>query len=442
MRPVQSNAVSDAAVTARDLSKVYRVYDTPWDRIWEAALRRPRHRDFVAVDGVSFELPKGEGLGLIGQNGAGKSTLLKMLAGIVAPTSGALHVGGKVASILELGSGFHPEFTGRQNIVLNAAMLGLSELEVREKTPQIIEFSELGDFIDQPVKTYSTGMSMRLGFAIATQVDPDVLIIDEALSVGDGYFQKKCMDRLQRFLAAGGTLLFCSHAMYYVSAFCRRAIWLRRGRTAALGPTDDVIREYEGFLLEKSRAAGRPATAGAGGAEEPEKQLPGAPADAGGPKTARIVDVRLTPAPEDGEASGAQLPPGSPLTVEIAWESASPDPEFQLGVGLNRADDDLELASFSSLHDGQSPWTGATTHRARLELPELPLVKGEFTLYVYLLDEAGLHIHDRRILPRAFRIAATGYRFGVVRIPHTWRRDEGAAAEPAGLVAGGSAGAC
>ena len=211
---------------------------------------------------------------MVGENGAGKSTLLKILAGITAPSTGALRVEGKIASILELGSGFHPEFTGRQNIVLNAAMLGLTQAEVEAKTPDIVAFSELGHFIDQPVKTYSTGMAMRLGFAIATQVDPDILIIDEALSVGDGYFQKKCMDRMGRFVAEGGTLLFCSHAMYYVSVFCQQALWLRAGRAEALGPVDQVVREYEAFLARKSAAAER---GPAGGGPRAAAGKPGTP---------------------------------------------------------------------------------------------------------------------------------------------------------------------
>lgn len=429
--------MSEAAVTARDLSKVYRVYDTPWDRLWEAALRRQRHRDFVAVDGVSFDLPKGEGLGLIGQNGAGKSTLLKMLAGIVAPTSGDLRVAGKVASILELGSGFHPEFTGRQNIVLNAAMLGLSEAEVRDKTPRIIEFSELGGFIDQPVKTYSTGMSMRLGFAIATQVDPDVLIIDEALSVGDGYFQKKCMDRLQRFLAGGGTLLFCSHALYYVSAFCRRAIWLRRGRAAAMGPTHDVIREYEEFLLEKSRAAEVARDAGGEDDGSATLELPasGASVEQGGPGPARILDVRLLGGRSVAAAGGParlRFRPREELALELVWESRGADLGFHVGVGVNRVDE-VEVLSFATHYDGMSAVTGAGEHRIRLELPEIPLVKGQFTIYVFLLDDQGLHVYDRRILPAAFELESPRYAFGLVEAAHRWHVDE-----PAGLAAVGA----
>src|SRR3954466_12912742 len=248
--PVES--MHDEVVVAEGLTKTYRVYGTPWDRLGELVTRHRRPPEVHALESVTFSLPRGEGLALIGENGAGKSTLLKILAGITAPTAGSFSVRGKVASILELGSGFHPEFTGRQNVVLNAAMLGLSQEELRRKMPDILAFSELGEFIDQPVKCYSTGMAMRLGFSIATQVEPDVLIVDEALSVGDGYFQKKCMDRLRIFVDAGGTLLFCSHAMYYVSAFCQRALWLRHGRVEALGPVSEVVREYENFLMAKS----------------------------------------------------------------------------------------------------------------------------------------------------------------------------------------------
>ncbi len=228
-----------------------------------------------------------------------------------------------MASILELGSGFHPDFTGRQNIVLNAAMLGLSEDEMRRKMPGIIEFSELGDFIDQPVKVYSTGMAMRLGFSIATQVEPDVLIIDEALSVGDGYFQKKCMDRLLRFVEGGGTLLFCSHAMYYVSSFCQRALWLRNGRAEALGPVPEVVRAYESFLVAKGAASGAAAEAAhaaeTAGTPEAERARP-----------ARLGAIRLA------GADGPLYEPGQAWELEIEWETADPGLAFHLGVGINR----------------------------------------------------------------------------------------------------------
>jgi ABC-type polysaccharide/polyol phosphate transport system ATPase subunit len=396
----------DPAVLAQDLTKVYKVYSTPWDRLAELLIRRPRHREFHALEKVSFDLPRGEGLAIIGENGAGKSTLLKILAGITAPSSGSVAVRGKVASILELGSGFHPELTGRQNIVLNAAMLGLSEAELRLKMPDIISFSELGEFIEQPIKAYSTGMAMRLGFSIATQVDPDVLIIDEALSVGDGYFQKKCMDRLLRFVESGGTLLFCSHAMYYVSAFCQRALWMRHGRVEALGPVLDVVRDYESFLLAKGAATEAAAPSPAPSTEP----LRGAPA--------RLVATRLLDVPADDPVYA----PDQPWELEVEWETGDPRLGFHVGVGINRIDE-VEVFSFSTHADGLPACTGETSYAVRLLLPRLPLVKGDFTIYIFLLDEEGLHIYDQRLLRRAFRVMSPAYSFGLLRADHVWDVD-------------------
>jgi ABC-type polysaccharide/polyol phosphate transport system ATPase subunit len=346
-------------------------------------------------------VPRGEGLGIIGENGAGKSTLLKILAGITAPTSGKHRLEGSVASILELGSAFHGELTGRQNIVLNAAMFGLDRQQVMKRMPRIIEFSELGPFIDQPIKTYSTGMVMRLGFAIAIQVEPDVLLIDEALSVGDGYFQKKCMVHLTDYVNQGGTLLICSHAMYYISAFCRRALWLHEGRVEALGPTREVVPRYEAHLDSKVDRA-----------EEAPKIVEATPTS-----QARIEDVRLL--------TGNTYRHKQALELEINWSCEEPDMAFHLGVGLNRPDE-VEVASFLSHRGGEGPWTGKTRHSVRLEIPELPLVKNAFKLYVFLLAEDGLHIYDTRILEDACSIEHDDYPFGVVAIPHRWRtpRDE------------------
>ena len=382
-------------ISVRDLFKTYRVYARPVDRLLEGILRRPRHTPFHALRGIDFEVPRGEGLGIIGENGAGKSTLLKILAGITAPTSGSHRVAGTVASILELGSAFHGELTGRQNITLNAAMFGLDRQQVVGRTPDIIEFSELGQFIDRPIKTYSTGMVMRLGFAIATQVDPDVLIIDEALSVGDGYFQKKCMGVLRQYLDRGGTLLICSHAMYYISAFCQRSLWLRDGNIEEMGPTQQVVPRYEAYLDAKSDR----------GDEEPKV------IEATASSPARITDVRLLTGPTYRHAS--------PLEVEISWSCDDPNLAFHLAVGLNRQDE-IEVASFLSHRSGFGPWTGRTRHTVRLEIPSLPLVKRSYKLYVFLLAEDGLHIHDTRIMEDAFTVEYDEYVFGIVAIEHSW----------------------
>src|SRR5687768_9682281 len=244
----------DLAVHASNLTKHYRLYARPIDRLLELVTPSPRHQTFAALEEVSFEIQRGETVGLIGQNGAGKSTLLKLLCGVSVPTSGLLETHGTIASILELGTGFHPEFTGRDNAALNAAILGLTPAEVRKRLPAILEFSELGSFIDRPVKTYSSGMYMRLAFSVAVNVDPDILVIDEALAVGDGHFQKKCVDKIRDFQEAGKTILFCSHALYYVSSICRRTLWLDQGRLMRYGPSLDVVHDYETFLLERDRA--------------------------------------------------------------------------------------------------------------------------------------------------------------------------------------------
>ncbi len=268
-------------------------------------------------------------------------------------------------------------------------------------------------------------MAMRLGFSIATQVEPDVLIIDEALSVGDGYFQKKCMDRLREFVGAGGTLLFCSHAMYYVSAFCQRALWLRHGRVEALGGVGEVVREYENFLLAKS-AAHAVDPVGAAAAEHP-------------PAPARISAVRLLGAPSERPL----LTCGDPLEIEIVWETGEPRLGFHVGVGINRIDG-VEVVSFGTHADGVGPIAGARRHTVRLLLPSLPLVKGEFTLYIFLLDEGGLHIYDQRLLQRAFTVESPSYAFGLIRVEHRWDVDgaaggnveAGAEAETARVEAG------
>jgi lipopolysaccharide transport system ATP-binding protein len=253
-------------------------------------------------------------------------------------------------------------------------------------------------------------MAMRLGFSIATQVEPDVLIIDEALSVGDGYFQKKCMDRLRVFVQGGGTLLFCSHAMYYVSAFCQRALWLRNGRAEGLGPVADVVRDYENFLVAKSAQSEQP-----GQSVQPAAGPAPAPRPSGMP--ARIAAVRLVEPATDG-----LYRPGEEWELEVEWETPDPRLEFHLGVGINRVDG-VEVCSFATHQDGLPPRSGDTRYAARLRIPALPLIKGEFTLYIFLLDEEGLHIYDQRVLPNVFTVHSPSYTFGLVRVDHAWDLD-------------------
>ena len=235
-------------------------------------LCRPRryHQDFWALRDVNLHLEAGQSCGIVGRNGSGKSTLLKLISGVTRPSSGTVEVAGRVGALLELGTGFHPEYTGRENIYFSAAMLGLEGAETEALAPEIIAFAELADFIDQPVKTYSSGMYMRLGFAVATSIRPDILITDEVLAVGDEAFQKKCIRRMEAFLDQGNTLLFCSHSMYHVQKLCQKAVWLDHGQVRAWGGAAEVTLAFEDYLRELE-------------AREEEQQAETLPPDAGRP---------------------------------------------------------------------------------------------------------------------------------------------------------------
>lgn len=234
-------------ITVQNISKHFKIYERPRDRLLETLLRKQRHKVFNVLSDISFALKDGESLGIIGINGAGKSTLLKILAGTLQASSGHFDMPGQVAALLELGAGFHPEFSGRKNIHLNASLLGVPEHNIVELENDIIEFSELREFIDRPVKTYSSGMYVRLAFSIATMVKPDILIIDEALSVGDLTFQKKCVQRMNEFKEQNKTMIFCSHSMFHVQELCETAIWLDKGQIREIGSSDAVVGHYEDF---------------------------------------------------------------------------------------------------------------------------------------------------------------------------------------------------
>jgi lipopolysaccharide transport system ATP-binding protein len=237
---------SDSVIRFEQVSKSYAIYERPSDRLRELATlgRLKRHRDFKALDDVSFSVRRGETFCIIGENGSGKSTLLQIIAGILQPSAGIVQVEGRVAALLELGSGFNPEFSGRDNVYLNAAILGLTHAETERRFHAIEEFAEIGDFLDQPVKTYSSGMAVRLAFAVAIHVDPEILLVDEALAVGDVYFRQRCLRKVHELRQHGVTILFVSHSMGDIKAIGDRVLWLDRGSVRDLGTTDLVISKY------------------------------------------------------------------------------------------------------------------------------------------------------------------------------------------------------
>lgn len=262
-------------IQVQDICKTYRLFDKPQHRLLQylAGERRQYYREFKALQNVSFELHRGETLGIIGANGAGKSTLLQLLCGTLEPSAGSINVQGRIAALLELGAGFNPEFTGRENLTINAAILGLTPQQIEARTEDIIAFADIGAFIDQPVKTYSSGMYVRLAFSVAVHVDPQILIVDEALAVGDALFQFKCMSRMRRMLDDGISLLFTSHDISAIKALCQRVLWLEKGQVRMLDATAEVTRAYDqDWVMRANEAQGQPLSA-----ENGEPASPAAP---------------------------------------------------------------------------------------------------------------------------------------------------------------------
>lgn len=394
---------------ARDLTKQYWVYRKPFDRLKEAITRRPCHDLVEALSCVSFQVPHGDTLGIIGENGAGKSTLLKILARTLRPTSGKIEIEGRLAALLELGSGFHPEFSGRENIYLNAALLGLNEKEVREREGDIIEFSGLGEVIDRPVKTYSTGMYMRLGFSIATSVDPEILIVDEALSVGDQRFQQKCVDRMVGFSRSGKTIIICSHSMYLINELCAHALWLGDGRVRRYGRTSEVIAEYLAYLE--------------GGSNHPEAAKTPPPAlHAAGPEIL-IEDVRITDA--DGRPVN-HVEQFKPVVFQVRTRRSGSPMKGHMSIGFEQVDGRQMFGTTTKI-SGVGPIEFSGEQVIELVIPSIPIVGGEYRGKAMVGDEHALRlIYELKSAP--FMVSSDHPEIGMVWIDHRWRIPEPAKA--------------
>jgi lipopolysaccharide transport system ATP-binding protein len=392
--------VSSLLLTVQGLSKCYRLYAHPVDRFKELLLGRRYHEEFWAVREVSLTVEKGVSLGILGENGAGKSTLLKLITGALTPTTGTVAVHGRVASIIELGMGFHPDFSGVENLFIGGALLGFTRGQMEEKIPQIQEFSELGEFLYRPLKHYSTGMGMRLSFSLAVSVDPDLLIVDEALAVGDGYFQKKCVDRIRAFQERGGSLLLCSHSLYTVNLLCQEAVWLRTGQVEAAGPTSQVLAAYEAYLNAR------------------ESKLPEQPWREHHPG-GELRSVQLRGGREWTEPGRVQR--GNEVCVTVEWEGDRPERPFHLGVAVDRVDN-LTCFASSTIKDGVLPFTGQRSYRATLRFPAMPLTNGSFRVMIFLLDEHGVHVYDHRAADPMLTITNEEKEWGICYIDHTWER--------------------
>jgi len=402
-----------SALIATDLGKAYRRYKKPVDSLKELIFRRQYHEKFWALRGASFRCEPGEVLGVVGDNGAGKSTLLKLLAGTMQPTHGELITNGRVSAILELGSGFHPDFTGLENIHLGCAVLGLNAEEIAAKVDEIIEFSELADFIYQPVKTYSSGMFVRLAFSVVTSVDPDILVVDEALSVGDQHFQKKSIDRMMAFKEQGKALVFCSHSLYHVKELCRRAIWLDKGVIQAQGESGEVIDQYNDHVRMQNRVSiAKPVQSE--GLENISK----------GQLTAYIEEATLLQAKQGGDGVATYLT-GDAFRVKVVAhkQSSLALDDVHVGIIIKR-NDGVQCYGVSTVLDGVPLFTADDKNELGIvyEIPELSLLSGKYSLEVWLVDTTSAHIYDFMASCCEFKVRQFTTEVGVAYMKHKWSK--------------------
>lgn len=399
----------DIALSAHGLRKVYQLYDRPLDRLRQMLSRDGRRyfREFVALDNVSFSLPRGQVLGLVGRNGAGKSTLLQLICNTLTPTSGNVVVNGRVAALLELGAGFNPEFTGRENVFLNASILGLSQREISARFDDIVAFSGIGDFIDQPVKTYSSGMYVRLAFSIATSVDPDILVVDEALSVGDGAFARKSFDRIMTLRERGATILFCSHSLYQIEAFCDQALWLERGRIMAHGDPAEVVAHYQQFLDSECISDNASSSASTDGTTVASGKC-------------RIIKV-WTYSGNKAPQSQLSLASGQDdLRVKIRFMSDTSLPIPTAAVTLHLPDGRTVSSGASWIHHADLQRNSSGLGEVEVRFPRIPLLKGEYQLSAHLLCEKGIHLYDSANGICALKITQDHLEQGLVSLPQEW----------------------
>jgi ABC-type polysaccharide/polyol phosphate transport system ATPase subunit len=432
------------AIEVRNASKVYRRYSrrrqfaTLKSALLSGSLIRDLHPDetFPALQDVTFDVPRGRTLGVIGRNGSGKSTLLKLVAGITKPTSGTVQVDGRISALIELGAGFHPEISGRENVFINGIMLGLSKREITRRFDDIVEFAEMQEFIDNPVKTYSSGMYMRLGFAVAIHVDPDVLLVDEVLAVGDEGFTHRCLDKFAEFKRRGKTILLVTHSLGMVERFCDEAIWMDAGRLKARGDPKRVVGAYitdveasEEKLLAAGDAKARDASAVASPDDAGAAVLPDNPIEAvegpadmfrategrWGSREIEIADVNLVGA--DGEI-GHVFHTGEAMTIRIRMRAPVEMTDFVLGVGVFNAEGVCVYGTNTSLEDYRSVRMLGEAEAA-FAIESLDLVEGTYKLDVAVHKFDGYPYDYHRLL-YTFRVKSRTKDVGIYRPPHRW----------------------
>ena len=422
-----NSASSKAAIKALKLSKCYQLYAHPKDRLkqflwphkWWGS--RQYYRELWALRDIDLTVMPGEVVGIVGQNGSGKSTLLQLVCGTLTPTHGKVRVSGRVAALLELGAGFNPEFTGRENVLMSAAIMGLSPSEIAERIEDIIDFSGVRDFVDQPVKTYSSGMYVRLAFSVAINVDPDILVIDEALSVGDGAFARKSFARIMQMRDAGKTILFCSHSLFQVESLCARAIWINRGNIVLDGEAAQVVSAYQAFLDKSAPGSALEMPIAGNDAPAPDKKY--------ALGSAHLEKVKLQV--NDTSTQQAVITSGeSGVVIRVAFASDPSLPCPNVAMTLQTRDGRTVTSAATWEDRFTLQRTSEGSGQLCLRLDQLPLLKGEYLINIYLLCERGLHLYDSAEGVATLQVKQTGRLQGYFSIPHQWENDNIAHNDP------------
>jgi len=439
-------ALVTPAIELTNVSKIYRRYGgRQFSTLKSALLQRSVLRDlqpsetFPALTGVSFTVPKGSTYGVIGRNGSGKSTALKLVAGITRPTSGTVRVDGRISALIELGAGFHPEISGRENVFINGIMLGLTKRQIHERFDEIVDFAELREFIDAPVKTYSSGMYMRLGFAVAIHVDPDVLLVDEVLAVGDEGFTHKCLDKFAEFRRRGKTILLVTHSLNLVERFCDQALWLDGGHAMIHGDPKRVVGAYltkveegeEALLASTTARAVEEASHGQGeegqeGRDGRERTLVDHPADptsnmfqaTEGRWGSRDVEITEVTFLDDAGQPSFVFHSGDPLSIRVKVRAAQPTDDFVFGIGLFNADGVCCYGTNTYLED-MNPQRLSGDADATFAIDSLDLVEGTYKVDVAVHKRDGFPYDYHRLL-YTFRVKSRVHDVGIYRPRHRW----------------------
>jgi ABC-type polysaccharide/polyol phosphate transport system ATPase subunit len=416
----------EVAISIRDLTKSYRLFGrrSQFQTLKSALLRRELvpspESSITALRGVTFDIAKGESFGVVGRNGSGKSTLLKIISGILKPTNGLVSAHGRVSALIELGAGFHPEISGRENIYINGIMLGLSRKEIDRRFDRIVEFAGIGDFLDQPVKTYSSGMYVRLGFAVAVHVDPEILLVDEILSVGDEEFSAKCIAKIQEMKARGTTLVFVTHQLSLVRELCDRAAWIDKGVLQSLGDPTRVVDDYLQEVSGKRIVQDEEDEAGEIDAPADEEERDPNEEERWGSQEVVLTEVTLR------DAKGRQLVAlGSqePVVIDVAVHANEPQKDFVFGVGIYHADGTCVYGTNTEI-EAYRPDILDGEGRVRFIIPSLDLVAGTYRLDVAVHTRNGRAFDYRRGVLR-FIVGSSFHETGVYRPPHEWQFEGG-----------------